>query len=149
MLEAAAGIHDIGMAVDYFEHHNHGRFLVMASPLPGFSHREQALIALLIGTHRKGRPKIGDLASLLAPGDDATVAKLGGMLRLAEYLERTKAQRVHDLRCHLGDGYLQVEVVASEDVSVEMQAAQPRADLLRKAFGVEVEVVLGGTKPVG
>jgi len=144
LLEAAAKIHDIGMAVDYFEHHHHGRFLVSASPLPGFNHREQALIALLVGCHRKGKPRIGKFSALLQPGDAERLAKLAGMLRLAEYLERTKAQRVQGLQCHLGAGYLQVEVAASGDVSVELQAANQRSDLLAKTFGVQVEVVLGG-----
>lgn len=148
VLGAAALIHDIGMAVEYFDHHRHGRFLVTASSMPGFSHREQALVAILVGAHRRGRPKVGDLAVLLAPGDDARVAKLAGMLRLAEYLERTKAQRVHGVRCHLGAGYLQVEVLAVADVSVEIAAAAARAGQLAKAFGVEVEVVLGGSMPV-
>lgn len=147
VLGAAALLHDIGMAVEYFDHHLHGRFLVTASALPGYSHREQALIALLVGAHRKGRTRIGPLAAVLEPGDDARVAKLGGMLRLAEYLERTKAQRVDAVRCHLGAGYLQVEVIARADVTVEIQAARQRSDLLAKAFGVEVEVVLGGTLP--
>lgn len=144
VLEAAAQIHDIGMAVDYFEHHHHGRYLVTASPLPGFSHREQALIALLVGSHRKGKPRVGTLSSLLQPGDDERLAKLSGMLRLAEHLERTKAQRVQGVQCHLGAGYLQVEVCATGDVSVEIQAANQRSDLLAKTFGVQVEVVLGG-----
>ncbi len=144
LLAAAAQLHDIGMAVDYFEHHRHGRFLVSSAPLPGFTHHEQAMIALLVGHHRKGKLRPGSLAHMLDEGDEARLAKLSGMLRLAEYLERTKAQRIKDVRCHLGTGYLQVEVAATEDVSVEIQAANQRSDLLAKAFGVQVEVVLGG-----
>ncbi|MCB9648932.1 MAG: Ppx/GppA family phosphatase [Deltaproteobacteria bacterium] len=143
LLGCAATLHDIGMAVDYFEHHTHGQFLTMASEMPGFTHREQALVALLVGGHRKGRPGSGALAPLLAPGDDERVGKLAGMLRLAEYLERTKAQRVQDVRCHLGAGYLQVEALAKEEASVEIQAANQRSDLLARSFGVKVEVVLG------
>ena len=143
LLGAAALVHDVGMAVDYFEHHAHGQFLAMASALPGFTHREQALVALLVGGHRKGRPTPGALAPLLAPGDEDRVAKLAGMLRLAEYLERTKAQRVLGVRCHLGAGYLQVEALARDEASVEIQAANQRSDLLARAFGVKVEVVLG------
>lgn len=143
LLAAAALVHDVGMAVDYFEHHTHGQFLAMASELPGFTHREQAIVALLVGGHRKGRPTPGPLAPLLGPGDEDRVGKLAGMLRLAEYLERAKAQRVLGVRCHLGAGYLQVEALAREEASVEIQAANQRSDLLARAFGVKVEVVLG------
>ena len=132
-------------AVEYFDHHAHGRFLMTASPLPGFSHREQALIAVMVSGHRKGKPHVGRLSPLLSEGDSERIGRLGGMLRLAEYLERTKSQCIDGLRCHLGSGYLQVEVTARGPAVVEIDWANRRSDLLAKSFGVTVEVVLSGT----
>lgn len=59
LLDEAALLHDIGMSVGYYDHHKHGEYLVMASALPGLTHREQALIGLLVRYHRKGEPKGG------------------------------------------------------------------------------------------
>ena len=37
--------HDVGVAVDYDDHHKHSRYLILSAGLPGFSPREVALIA--------------------------------------------------------------------------------------------------------
>lgn len=143
LLAYAALIHDIGMAVNYYDHHKHSFFLVMSAALPGFSHREQALIALLSRYHRKGSPSLMDLEDTLEPSDLERVRVLSACLRLAEYLERSKAQRVQDVRCHLGEGYLQIEALASGDIYVELKEAKDRSGLLAEVFGVTVEIVQG------
>ena len=143
LLAVAAVVHDIGMAVDYYAHHKHGMYLVMGRAMPGFSHREQVLIALLVRYHRRGSPGNQGYGAVLEDGDLDRLARLAGMLRLAEYLERSKAQRVHGVRCRLGDGYLQVEALADGDAEIEVREAGARSDLLASSLGVSVEVVAG------
>lgn len=145
LLAAAAIIHDIGMAVNYYDHHKHGYYLTLSAALPGFSHREQALLALLVRYHRKGKPDPQGVGGLLGEGDMERVHKLAALLRLAEYLERSKAQRVREVRCHLGQGYVQIEALAAGDARVEVRQANLRSDLLASAYGVKVEVVLAET----
>jgi len=142
LLAAAASIHDIGMAVNYYDHHKHGYYLVLSAALPGFSHREQALLALLVRYHRKGRPEVQGVGGVLAEGDLERVHKLAALLRLAEYLERSKAQRVRDVRCHRSEGCLRVEALADGDARIEIKQANLRSDLLARAYGVKVEVAL-------
>jgi len=143
LLAAAALVHDIGMAVDYYAHHKHGMYLVMGRAMPGFSHREQVLIALLVRYHRRGSPGDQGYGAALQEGDLARLARLAGMLRLAEYLERSKAQRVRGVQCHLGDGYLQVEALADGNAEIEVREAAARSDLMASSLGVRVEVVAG------
>lgn len=143
LLAAAAVIHDIGMAVNYYDHHKHGYYLVLSAALPGFSHREQALLALLVRFHRKGRPDPQGVGGLLAAGDMERVYKLAALLRLAEYLERSKAQRVKDVDCHLSEGRLRIKALANGDAHIEIKQANLRSDLLARAYHVKVEVVLG------
>ena len=143
LLHAAAMVHDIGMAIDYYAHHKHGMTLVMGRPLPGYTHREQAIIALLVRYHRKGSPSKNGPGPVLDDGDMGLVARLAGMLRLAEYLERSKAQRVRDVRCHVDDGYIQVEALAPPQGRVEVMEARRRSDLMAEAFSATVEVILG------
>ena len=59
LLWAAALLHDIGMAVDYDDHHKHSRYLILNAGLPGFTPREVALIAQMARYHRKGTPALG------------------------------------------------------------------------------------------
>lgn len=143
LLRAAALVHDIGMAVDYYAHHKHGMYLVMGRALPGFSHREQVLIALLVRYHRRGSPNYLGYGTALARGDMQLLTTLAGLLRLAEYLERSKAQRVLHVRCHLGDGVVQVEALSQGDAEIEVREAGLRSGLLASALGVSVEVIAG------
>ncbi len=143
LLAQAAIVHDIGMTINYYDHHKQGQMLIMGSALAGFSHREQVIISLLVRYHRKGKPNALGLESVLEAKDMERVNKLAALLRLAEYLERSKAQRVQGLRCHVADNYLQIEVLADDDVSVEIKEAILHSDLLATAYGVDVEIVLG------
>jgi exopolyphosphatase/guanosine-5'-triphosphate,3'-diphosphate pyrophosphatase len=140
LLSAAAVLHDVGMAVEYHAHHRHGLYLVMSGPLPGFGHRDQALIALLVQHHRKGKPGPQGLEGLLAPGDLDRVAALAGMLRVAEHLERSKAQRVARVEVRLSPGRAELVARAHGDASLELREAAARTDLLAAALGVEVVV---------
>ena len=69
LLWAACMLHDIGMSVDYDDHHKHSRYLILNGGLPGFSPIEVAIIAQAARYHRKGMPDPGPLAALFAPED--------------------------------------------------------------------------------
>ena len=49
-------LHDIGMSVDYDDHHKHSRYLILNAGLPGFAPAEVAIIAQAARYHRKGMP---------------------------------------------------------------------------------------------
>jgi exopolyphosphatase/guanosine-5'-triphosphate,3'-diphosphate pyrophosphatase len=140
LLAAAALLHDIGMAINYYEHHKHSAFLIQSSGLPGFTHRELALVALMTRYHRKRRPTFLQLGGLLRKGDQERLELLTGMLRLAEYLERSKSQRVSGLRCVFEDAGVTIEVLSRGDAQVEVSEARARRDLLAGALGLQVEI---------
>jgi exopolyphosphatase/guanosine-5'-triphosphate,3'-diphosphate pyrophosphatase len=142
LLEAACYLHDIGMAVNYFDHHKHGFYLVMAAALPGFSHREQAIIALLVRYHRKGTPQPLGLEGLLEPDDMTRVSWLSGMLRLAEYLERSKTQRVNGVSCRWQGDTLVIRARARSQAALEVALASERSSLLASALGSPLQLQL-------
>jgi exopolyphosphatase/guanosine-5'-triphosphate,3'-diphosphate pyrophosphatase len=134
VLEAAAWLHDIGMTVDYHRHHKHGEYLVRSAPLPGFTQREMALISLLVRFHRKGFPRVGDLAPVLERGDETRVLQLSTCLRLAEYLERSRAGRVTAVTARIGKKKVSLEVSANETPTLELWEASKQRDLFERAF---------------
>jgi len=141
LLGHAAWIHDVGMAVDYYRHEHHGLALTLGRALPGFSHREQVLLALLVRFHRKGTPGDEGYGAVLRPDDLDRLRLLAGTLRLAEYLERGKAQRVSGVEVVAdGDGIV-VRARSEGDVHVEIEAANLRRDLLCQALGRPLRVV--------
>lgn len=140
LLAAAALLHDVGMAVDYDDHHKHGRYLVLSAGLPGFSPRELVLIAQAVRYHRKGDPDPGELAPLLRTGDEERLARLAAVLRVVEQLERARSQLVHGVRVEVADERVTLVLEGEADMSVPVWGARAQAPLFRRAFGRELVV---------
>jgi exopolyphosphatase/guanosine-5'-triphosphate,3'-diphosphate pyrophosphatase len=140
LLGYAATVHDIGVAVGYYDHHKHGAYLVMNSALQGFSHREIVILAMLVRAHRKGDVVTDSYHDILYPGDGERIARLAALLRLAEYLERSKSQVVQSLHVEMGDP-IRVITRSVGDATVEIWDANRRAGLFQKAFGKAIEIV--------
>ena len=140
MLAHAALIHDIGIAVGYYDHHKHGEYLVLNAALLGFSHREIVLLAQLVRFHRKGDVVVERYRDILEDGDAARVAKLAALLRIAEYLERRKSQVIQSLHIEIGNA-VRVTTQAIGDASIEIWDANRRTGLFKKAYGRDIEIV--------
>lgn len=140
LLWAASLLHDIGMAVNYDDHHKHTRYLILNSGLPGFTPREVALIAQATRYHRKGLPTFGELAPLLVKGDVAVLDRAALLLRLAEDLERSRDQSVREVHAELEDGSVRLRLVADGDVRVARWAASREAALFERAFGRTLDI---------
>jgi exopolyphosphatase / guanosine-5'-triphosphate,3'-diphosphate pyrophosphatase len=139
LLGYAATLHDIGLAVSYYDHHKHGAYLLVNAPLQGFSHREIAILALLVRYHRKGDVNLDPFRDLLAPGDEERVPRLAALLRLAEFLERRKSQVIQGIDVEIGET-VRMATRAVGDATVEIWDAQRGAGLFRKAYGREIEI---------
>jgi exopolyphosphatase/guanosine-5'-triphosphate,3'-diphosphate pyrophosphatase len=134
LLWAAACLHDIGMSVDYDDHHKHSRYLILNAGLPGFSPREVALIAQAARYHRKGMPDAGPFSPLLRKGDAARLDRCATLLRLAEDLERSRDQHVREAHIAVENGEARLELVAEGDTAVPRWAAGRETELFARAF---------------
>jgi exopolyphosphatase / guanosine-5'-triphosphate,3'-diphosphate pyrophosphatase len=143
LLWAAAMLHDIGMSIDYDDHHKHSRYLILNAGLPGFSPRETALIGQMARYHRKGNPRLGQFSALGRPSDDELLTRCAAVLRVAEQLERSRDQAVDRVRVKVDDGRVELQLDAHEDVKIARWAAQNEAELFRKAFGRDLEISAG------
>ena len=135
LLWAAGMLHDIGVSVDYDDHHKHSRYLVLAAGLPGFSQRELALIAQTVRFHRKGSPELGELAPLCHSRDGRLLTAMSALLRLAEHLDRGRDGAVTRAQLHdLGD-QIELELAVDGDAALARWGAERQSDLFRRAFG--------------
>jgi exopolyphosphatase/guanosine-5'-triphosphate,3'-diphosphate pyrophosphatase len=134
-------LHDIGMTIAYNDHHRHGYYLILNSGLPGYSHRELALIALVVRYHRKGMPEAGELSSILEKDDGKRLLKMTALLRLAEQLDRSRDGSVKDVRLSISGDWAQMEVVSPVDASVAIWSAQRHVDIFQAAFGKTLEFI--------
>ena len=144
LLWAAALLHDIGTTVDYDDHHRHSRYLILNAGLPGFTPREVALIGQMARYHRKGTPAMGGLKPLMRKGDQELLDRCSALLRVAEQLERSRDQTVHDALVELDDGRVRLELVADEEVPVARWAAERQNDVFERAFGRTLEIAEAG-----
>jgi exopolyphosphatase/guanosine-5'-triphosphate,3'-diphosphate pyrophosphatase len=144
-LWAAGQLHDIGLLIDYADHHQHSAYLILAAGLPGYTHREWILIALLCQYHRKGEPVAGPQAALLHNGDLARVRRLAALLRLAEYLDRSRAELVTSIRIRVTGrrARLTVHARTAAQARVEVWEAQRNAGLFEAAFGLKLVIEAG------
>jgi exopolyphosphatase/guanosine-5'-triphosphate,3'-diphosphate pyrophosphatase len=148
VLEAAALLANVGLFVSHAGHHKHSYYVIRNSELlTGFTDREIELIAQVARYHRKSSPrkKHAEFAAL-DRGDQARVRVLAGILRVAVGLDRNHQARVAGVTTREGRGgtiTIEAYPVDSRDVSLELYAANNRADLLAEALRSPVEVIRG------
>ena len=140
LLWAASMLHDIGMSVDYDDHHKHSRYLILNAGLPGFSPVEVAIIAQAARYHRKGLPEPGPLGALFGEGDAARLDRCAVLLRLAEDLERSRDQLVQRTSLSLHDGEVELRLIADGESVVPRWAASREAELFSRAFDRRLSV---------
>jgi exopolyphosphatase / guanosine-5'-triphosphate,3'-diphosphate pyrophosphatase len=142
LLWAASLLHDIGVAVNYDDHHRHSYYLTLNAGLPGFTPRELVLIGLIARYHRKGEPDVSELGDLAEPGDAERLALLCGVIRLAEQFERSRDRAIDDVRVSANGSVVALHAGThpSRDATVPIWAARRNADLLAEALGRPVEI---------
>lgn len=141
LLEAAAILHDVGYFIAYSSHHKHSYHLIRHAELFGFTPRERELIAQIARYHRKSIPKRKHEAFQgLHESDRQRVERLGGILRLADGLDRRRNSTVHALSCIFGGTLFTLQLEGDDDMSVEIFGAEAKKDLFEKAFGMRVVI---------
>jgi exopolyphosphatase/guanosine-5'-triphosphate,3'-diphosphate pyrophosphatase len=141
LLWAACVLHDIGMSVDYDDHHKHSRYLILNGGLPGFSPTEVAIIAQAARYHRKGMPEPGPLGPLFEDGDRERLNRCAVLLRLAEDLERSRDQLVRDTILTARNGDVELRLLAHGESAVPRWAAGRESGLFARAFHRGLAVV--------
>ncbi len=142
LLEAAALLHDAGYFISYSSHHKHSYHLIRHADLLGFTPREREIIANVARYHRKSLPKKKHEGyARLSEADRDLVNRLGGILRLADGLDRRRTGMVKMLTCHLDHPRCRILLHGDTDLSVELYGGEEKSDLFVHAFGCTLELV--------
>ncbi len=141
VLEAAAFLHDVGHYVSDTSHHKHSFYLVSNSEMPGFTTREQILVANLCRYHRKALPSAEHVNQRsLTAEERRAMLLLIPLLRLADGLDRSHDQRVRHIECVTTDGQVTIRLEATQDTELERWAAGRAADAFRQIYGRNLEI---------
>lgn len=142
-LQWAAQLHEVGLSINSSGIQKHSAYIVMNTPLPGFTQQQQSVLSALIRFHRKKikLPELDTFNILCAE----TFAKLLALFRLAVLVNRTR---------QLTDLSRPSLMVDENQVTVQFEAQLPEeqallcADLEQEqvyleAIGINLQFVVG------
>lgn len=143
LLLIAALLHDVGIAVNYYNHGAHGFYLLTHTGIDGLTHRELVVAAYLVASHSgEGSPlkRWPEYREILEEGDAEAIPKLGTLLRLCESLDRSESGNIRSVSCEISwDGakaVLRPAVAANGEFELrDIRGALPEVE---KAFGIEI-----------
>jgi exopolyphosphatase/guanosine-5'-triphosphate,3'-diphosphate pyrophosphatase len=143
LLEFAGLLHDIGFHISSAKHHKHAAYLIANVEMKGFSPEEVTLLAQVARYHRKATPKEShDPFSKLGPEMQRRVRLLAAMLRVADGLDRGRAQRVKNVRCRIADKSVELVLTVAGDPELEMWGARRKRDLFEESFGRKLKLTV-------
>ena len=112
LLWASALLHDIGMTIDYDDHHKHSRYLVLNAGLPGYRAARGRADRPGGALPPQGRAVARDRSTRSPQGRRGAAARMAALLRLAEDLERSRDQLVREAHVAVADGEVRLELVS-------------------------------------
>lgn len=152
LLEAAALLHDIGVAVNNDGHHKHSQYLIESTELVGLGSYERHLVAMLARYHRKAMPsrEHGDYMALRRR-ERAMIERLAALLRLADALDRQHAGVVVGVEARLRGKILALHAIVAADsdtrLTLEAKAVSAKGALFEQLFGYKPKVIQPGPAP--
>lgn len=139
VLFAAGLLHDVGRIIAPSGHHKHGAYIVREAGLPGWTATEVELVAALVRYHRKSLPKPTHPEWLAADAEtQRRIGILGGILRIAEGLDRRHLGVALSLQVRRSGSALTVVLESEQDAGPELDGARFKADLLERTLGVAI-----------
>ena len=139
LLQVAAILHEVGTYVSPRAHHKHSEYIILNSEIFGLDRLDVTIVALVARYHRHSGPQLTHPSyAALSTDDRIRVCKLAALLRVADALERTHAQRVANLEIRVEGRSLRIRLPGLADAAVERLAMASKADLFEEVFGLPV-----------
>ena len=137
ILELAAALHDCGRYVTMSDHHRAGFDIVRNSDIYGMTDREILLTAYVARYNEYAVPDLRDAEYAALPEEDRTAAaKLIAIFRLANALDKSRRQKIKDVRVKLTEDKMQVSVQSGENLVLEKWAFGQCSAFFKDVFGL-------------
>lgn len=139
MLEAAALLHDIGYYVDSKAHNKHSRDMVIEHGLEGFSDKETLMTASICRYHRGNLPDKNkhELYGSFEKKERKTVKRLGGILRIADGLDRAHLSLIKRIKVNYNSDDNIAEIILTPNTPEfrpDISSAVRKRDLFEIGF---------------
>ena len=115
MMKTSAMLHDVGIKIQYSNHHEHSFYLILNSGLEGLLQKELLMSAFIALNHRTNKKvKVeAEYMTLLCEEDKRLIDKLSLFLQIAEYLDRSMDGIVKDIDCNIKDDVVEMMVLTT------------------------------------
>ncbi len=139
ILRVAATVHEVGMFISPREHHKHSLYILLNTEIFGLSTQDREFVALLARYHRRYNPEPNHPHfSDLSREGRMSVLKLAALLRIADALDRSHAQRIKSIQLKPDGARLRIITQGVDDTTVEQIAIDSKSDLFREIYGYEI-----------
>jgi exopolyphosphatase/guanosine-5'-triphosphate,3'-diphosphate pyrophosphatase len=136
LLRCAAILHDIGWINGQAKHHKTAMRLILEARQLPLTEEERTLAALIARYHRKAAPKPDHTVYRdLSAERQRDVQYLGGILRIADGLDRTHQSVVEDVNVRISEEKIEFRCRVRGTAQLELAAAQKKADVFENSCG--------------
>jgi exopolyphosphatase/guanosine-5'-triphosphate,3'-diphosphate pyrophosphatase len=138
LLMVAAHLHDVGVAVSFYDWQVHTAYILLHSKISGLSHRERLMVAHIASfrNKKKLREMLAPYRQMLEAGDEETLQKLGILLLMARALDRALSHDIRDLTCRITDKRVHIMLQSNHpDIRLELKEASEFQQRFEKLFG--------------
>ena len=142
LLKCAAILHDIGWMQGQKAHHKTAMQMILGDHSLPFDENERKMIAIIARYHRKSRPQPDHAVYRDLPeSGQKQVRLLGGLLRMADGLDRTHMSAIQDLDVICTQNRVEVRCRSRGYASAEMLVAKKKADLFEQTTGRKMRFI--------
>lgn len=146
LLEAAAYLHDVGFHISHDKHHKHSYYIIKHSMMAGFTNDEAELIANIARYHRKSHPSnTHKYYSYQSDEKKKIIWLLGGILRIAEGIDRRQIQNVEDIKVKIKEEEIVIKLIGKEGKDypdIEQWGANRRRAMLEEYLNKEIKIIV-------
>lgn len=139
ILQLGALLHEVGAYINQSSMHKHSMYIILNSDLFGMTREDLTQVALVARYHRRAAPKpTHPYYSSLDRGRRVAVSKMAALLRIADALDASRSQRIHDVECRIESERLVIIARGVDDVSLEQLTLRQAGRLFEDIFGLRV-----------
>src|SRR5690606_14126703 len=139
ILHLGALLHEVGAYVNQSSMHKHSMYIILNSDLFGMTREDLMLVALVARYHRRAAPKpTHPYFNNLDRRKRVAVSKMAALLRIADALDASRSQRIHEVECKIEGERLVITARGVDDVSLEQLTLRQAGRLFEDVFGLRV-----------
>ena len=143
IIKTATLLHDCGVQLRYYNHHEHSFYIILNSVVNGLTHRELLLSAYIAANHRKDQFEIDWMKyeALIDKNDLEIAREIMVLLKIAENLDRSKTNLVRQIRCQITDDEVIMQIFANVNADLEIFHASLVAKQFKKVYGKKLRII--------